>query len=96
LIIIEDQNFLRNLPDIEDSGRRKLQIFYKQLQSLVFNFVLVLDPKQSGGSFRNGISMQKCQFLAHYYYKNVSSGAVNIGESYFDVKAKKMRHSNIR
>jgi hypothetical protein len=35
--------------------------------------------------------MQKCQFLAHYYYKNVSSGAVNIGESCFDVKAKEVQ-----
>jgi hypothetical protein len=68
-----------------------LQISFKFLKTVIFNFILVLDPKQSGGSFRNGISMQKCQFLAHYYYKNVSSGGVNIGESYFDVKTKKFR-----
>jgi len=60
LIIIEDENLLRNRPDIEDRGRRELQIFYKSLQSPILNFIFVLDQKQPGGSFRDGISMQKC------------------------------------
>jgi hypothetical protein len=69
--------------------------FYKPIQSLRFNVILVLDPMQFGGSFQNGISMQKRQHFAHYNYKNVSNGVANIGESYFHVKAKKMRQQSL-